>query len=413
MSTASRAIYAALAKPRPHPVSLALDTLNRPVNAKLIFAVIVLLSFVPLTLGFDYLNLQHNVAQRITQSSTQILLIGLSLLIFAIGYVKLSWNTGCAAVLCVCIAVLQILAVTHNQADPKNYVMPLAFPFFLLAGCVAYSLANRLDIQTRGKYVAKIVDALLVFFCLECVTRYAFSPFVRTALYAAYNDLPSGTVDWIYRYKMSVFFSDSNYTGLALLCLTAIMLSFRNSIRTRKVFLGYALIVATLSRAAILAAACQFLIYKLWRRRKFILATLVVTCPIAVFCLLRIYMSAGPEAFREIDPSLASKFLILQGMIGLFSNADIVQRLAGIGSGNTQGLLGIAAHDVIAVLALELGLLGSLLIAAYVWLLSKGSSRAVYLLLVPVLIAGFAAIDTSIPYFYIALGLLGAIKDQQ
>ncbi len=413
MSAASRAINAVLAKPRRHPVGFAVDALSHPLDAKAMLAAIIFLSFVPLTLGFDYLNLQHNVAQRIAQSSTQILLIGLSLLVLAIGCMKFSWETGCAVLVSFCIGALQLLAVAYNQADPKNYVMPLAFPFFLLVGSVAYALAIRLDSRTRAEYVAKIVDGLLAFFCLECVSRYAFSPFVRAALYTAYNDLPSGAVDWIYRYKMSVFFSDSNYAGLALLCLTAIMLSFRERVRTRKVVLAYALILATLSRAAIFAAACQFLIYKLWRLRRFIIAALVMVCPIAIFALLRIYVSAGPESFQQIDPSFASKFLILQGMAGLLSNADFLQRLVGIGSGNTQGVLGIAAHDVIAVLALELGLLGSVLTAAYMWLLSKRSSRAVYLLIVPVLIAGFAAIDTSIPYFYAALGLLGAMKDQQ
>jgi hypothetical protein len=216
--------------------------------------------------------------------------------------------------------------------------------------------------------------------------------------------------DALYRFKQSVFFSDSNSTGLALLCLIAAVLVFRQHTSKAQIFLAYALLIATLSRASIAAGFCQLIIYWFWRHRRWVLIAIAVCAPVLTFLLFTTYTSQGKESVASIDGSLASKFLVLQRMIGMYSDADALQRMVGIGVGNTQGMIGIAAHTLIATSALELGVVGSALICMYVWLLCRRSPKTFYLLVVPIVVNGFSLILPSMPFFYITLGALSVVK---
>jgi len=57
-----------------------------------------------------------------------------------------------------------------------------------------------------------------------------------------------------------------------------------------------------------------------------------------------------------------------------------------------------------------LGIGGSLLIAVYVWILSRKCPASIYLLIFPMVINGFSLVSTSMPYFFVALGLLAALR---
>src|SRR6185437_222690 len=76
--------------------------------------------------------------------------------------------------------------------------------------------------------------------------------------------------------------------------------------------------------------------------------------------------------------------------------------------GNSAGLIGLFAHNIAVTFALEMGILGFIATALYVWLLSKRSPSTSYILIIPVVINGFSLVSTSMPYFFVALGLLGA-----
>jgi hypothetical protein len=129
-----------------------------------------------------------------------------------------------------------------------------------------------------------------------------------------------------------------------------------------------------------------------------------------MFLLLTAYTSLGTESVVSIDGSLASKFLVLQRMIGMYSDADTLQRIVGIGVGNTEGMIGIAAHTLVATFVLELGVVGSVLICMYVWLVCRRSPKTFYLLVVPIIVNGFSLILPSMPFFYITLGALSVVK---
>jgi hypothetical protein len=381
------------------------STHNRDCNQKKakLLAACAILSFMPVTLGYA---VTHDIPVKIAQSSTQILLIVLCFVILITRRVSFGWDTWAATGVASCVGAAQILAVLHSPSEEKNYIMPVVFPLFLLAGPIALSLARDIQVEKNGKFVATIAKFLLAFFCLECATRYLFSPFVRIRL----EEIDA---DWFYRYKQSIFFADSNSVGLALLCLTAVLLVFRKHVSKKHLFLAYVLVAATLSRASITAGICQLFIYRFWRWRRWILLVVFVAVPVVVSLLFTDYSTGGSDSFSAVDESFASKFLILQQMVAMWPDADTLQKLVGIGAGNTEGFIGIAAHTIIAGFVFELGLAGSVLVIAYVWLLSRRSCKAFYLLTVPILINGLSLILTSMPYFYITLGLLSAVTDSR
>jgi hypothetical protein len=249
----------------------------------------------------------------------------------------------------------------------------------------------------------RIIHWVLAFLTIECVTRFIFSPYMPAT---AETDV----TDSLYLYKASLFFFDSNFAGIEILCLLAVMFSFRETIGRKKWLLAYVLLFATLSRASIAAGICQLVVYKLWRWRAWTLFGLLTAQALIVIQLFINFTTQGSEAIHDIDGSLSSKFFILSLMTDIYHRADAAQRLFGIGVGNLFNHAGIFAHNIVATLVLELGIGGSLLLIAYVWILSRKCPVSIYLLILPVAINGFSLVSTSMPYFFAALGLLTALR---
>jgi hypothetical protein len=148
----------------------------------------------------------------------------------------------------------------------------------------------------------------------------------------------------------------------------------------------------------------------LWRWRVWAFFGLLAAQVIAIYQLFLSYTTQGSQAIHDMDGSLASKFFILSLMTETYRRADTAQRLFGIGVGNLFNLAGIFAHNIVATFVLELGISGSLLFAAYVWILSRKCPASIYLLILPLVINGFSLVSTSMPYFFVALGLLAALR---
>ena len=216
--------------------------------------------------------------------------------------------------------------------------------------------------------------------------------------------------DSFYRYKFSLFFFDSNFVGIAILCLLSIMLTYKEAIGRNKLLLAYFLLFATLSRASIFAGLCQFAIYKLWRWRVWTLFGLLAAQVLIIGKLFMNFTTQGSEAIQAVDGSLSSKFYILSLMTETYGKADTEQRLFGIGVGNFSNLAGIFADNIGGTFVLELGIAGSALLVVYIWILCRKCPVAIYLLILPMVINGFSPVSTSMPYFFVALGLLGGLR---
>ena len=388
------------------PLTGWLELLFLPLNAERQLGIILCLSFIPF-LKFAFTD-QPSIWLSLIQGAPQIALILFSYLIAAF-YLSFEWQTLFAVFAIACIGISQLWGVANSPTGTKNFMMPVTFVLLMPIGIFARSLFSHLDPSRRGPFVARISKYILAIMSVELATRIAFSPFINVQEninsygFAAVND------DWFYRYKQSIFFSDANSVGIALLCLSALLLTFRNEIPRRQLALTYVLILATFSRASIIAAALQLVIVVFWRRRRWIVALLAIVAPIVLIRLVSWYLEEGSQTTQSVDASFLSKLYILSSMIDIFGHAGLLQRLCGIGSGNMQYLTGIAAHDIIVAFIVELGLAGSCLFLFYIWMLARKSPSAIFILLIPLLVNGFSLFLTTIPYVYTTLGIIGSV----
>jgi hypothetical protein len=158
------------------------------------------------------------------------------------------------------ISVSQAIGIAHSPAGEKNYLTPVLFLASLLIGPTMMLLARSYPPALLCRLMPRIIHWVLVFLTIECVSRLIFSPYMPAVTEADASDS-------FYLYKASLFFYDSNFAGIEILCLLAIMFAFRESIGRKKWLLAYLLLFATFSRASIAAGICQLVVYKLWRWR--------------------------------------------------------------------------------------------------------------------------------------------------
>jgi hypothetical protein len=352
------------------------------------FRAILIFSFVPVLI---YINL------------SQIFLLALCAVALCCYLVRIEADIFTALFLILLISVSQAIGIAHSPAGEKNYVTPFLFLTSLLIGPTMMLLARSYPPALLCRLMPRIIHWVLVFLTIECVSRLIFSPYMPAVSEADVSDS-------FYLYKASLFFFDSNFAGIEILCLLAIMFKFREAIGRKKWLLAYLLLFATFSRASIAAGICQLVMYKLWRWRIWTLFGLLATQGIVIVHLFTSYATQGSEAIHDIDGSLTSKFFILSLMTDIYRQADAAQRIFGIGVGNLFNLAGIFAHNIVATFVLELGIGGSLLFATYVWILSRKCPASIYLLVLPVVINGFSLISTTMPYFFVTLGLLAALR---
>jgi SAM-dependent methyltransferase len=337
---------------------------------------------------------------------SQIFLLLLCVAAFCCYFVRFQADIFAALCLILSIAVFQAIGIAHFSSADKNYLTPFLFITSLLIAPSTMILVRTLPQEDRDRIVPRVVRWVLTFLVIECITRFIFSPHM--------NPRPeTDLTDAFYRYKDSLFFVDSNFVGIEILCLLAIMFAYRKKFDRSQWLLTYLLLFATLSRASIAAGICQLLVYILWRWRGWTLIGLLAAQALVVAKLFLTYTTQGSSSISAIDGSFSSKFLILARMAASYTQADAVQKFFGVGVGDSINLIEIFAHNIVATLVLELGIGGSLLFVAYVWILSRKSPASIYLLVLPTIINGFSLVSTSMPFFFAALGLFGALRGSQ
>jgi hypothetical protein len=352
------------------------------------FRALLIFSFVPIPI---YINFSH------------IFLFVLCAIALCCYLVRFETDIFTAIFLILLTAGSQAIGIAHSPAAEKNYLTPALFLTSLLIAPVMMLLARQYPLARLYRLMPRVINGVLVFLTVESVSRLIFSPYLPAT---AGTDVS----DSFYLYKASLFFFDSNFVGIEILCFLAIMFVFKKEIGRKRWLLAYFLLFATLSRASIAAGICQLVIYKLWRWRVWAFFGLLAAQVIAIYQLFVSYTAQGSQAIHDMDGSLASKFFILSLMTETYRRADTAQRLFGIGVGNLFNLAGIFAHNIVATFVLELGIGGSLLFAVYVWILSRKCPASIYLLILPMVINGFSLVSTSMPYFFVALGLLSALR---
>jgi len=378
-----------------NPIGLALKPPQAAFSGSLlaclkliVFGALVTFSFVPIPI---HINL------------SQIILLVLSVGTLYICLVRLEVDILGTLLLILCMAISQAAGLIHSSVAEKNYLTPSLFLTSMLIGPAVMILARSYSRASLSRLMPRIINPILAFMVIECISRLILSPHMSVA---AESDLS----DSFYLYKSSLFFVDSNFAGIAILCLLSIMLTYKEVIGRNKLLLAYFLLFATLSRASIFAGICQFAIYKLWRWRVWTLFGLLAAQVLIIGKLFINFTTQGSAAIQAVDGSLSSKFYILSLMTDTYGKADTTQKLFGIGVGNFSSLAGIFAHNIVATFVLELGIAGSILLVIYIWILCRKCPVAIYLLILPMVINGFSLVSTSMPYFFVALGLLGGLR---
>lgn len=352
------------------------------------FYAILAFSFVPILI---YINL------------SQIFLLILCAVALCCYLVRLEVDMFAALFMILLISLSQAIGIAHSPALQKNYLTPSLFLTSLLIAPAMMLLVRSYPLSCLRRLVPRIINWVLIFLAIECISRFILSPNMPAT---AETDIS----DSFYLYKFSLFFVDSNFVGIEILCLLSVMFVFREEIGRKKWLLAYLLLLATLSRASIAAGICQLVIYKLWRWRVWAFLGLLAAYVSAIYQLLMSYTTRGPQAIHEVDGSLSTKLFILSLMTEIYRRADTAQRLFGIGVGNLYNMAGIFAHNIAATLVLELGISGSLLLAVYIWILSRKCPVSAYFLILPMVINGFSLVSTTMPYFFAALGLLAGLR---
>lgn len=329
----------------------------------------------------------------------------LALCILALGcYLAGAVADICAALFLIfLIALAQAAGIAHFSAADKIYLTSFLFITSLLIAPAILTLVRSIPAAVRDRMAPRILNWILAFLTIECISRLIFSPHMQVSPL-------TDTSDAFYRYKQSLFFVDSNFVGIEILCLLAIMFAYRDAIGRKRWLLVYALLFATMSRASIAAGICQLAMYIFWRWRVWTFFGLLAAQALIIVKLLGDYVRNGPQALHAVDGSFASKFLILSMMTRNYQQADMLQKLFGVGVDNTVTLMGIFAHNIVATFVLELGICGSILLAIYVWIFSRKCPVSIYLLVLPIIVNGFSLVSTSMPFFFAALGLLGALR---
>lgn len=353
----------------------------------LVLSATIILAFLPLNVGL-------NVSQG---------LLALALAIFAASsvmrgrYLVIAGRAYFPLILTFLLVTSQAIGTYTSPVEEKTYVTPLLFIICLLLTTL---VAVTKPLYFSDKWLGRSIRFLILFFVFEAVTRYILGP--------RYLARPQNEGSF-YLYKASFFYFDSNFVGIAIICLLAIMLAHRHLFGRAWFVLLYVLLLGTLSRASIFAGIIQLVLANSAKHRK-ALAWLLLICAPAIAYYLFGQFTSGSSSIQNIDGSFATKFYLLEQMVLTLQYSTMTQLLFGIGAGNTAGLLGMFAHNILVTAVLEFGAVGTLLLFVFVGFFCRKSPAAFYLLVLPVAMNGFSVVSASMPYFFVALGLLAATE---
>lgn len=315
-----------------------------------------------------------------------------SILIF-IGLLDFKSCIRIDAVVALSLACLAYTTIAHGiNSDPSAII---GYCIAITSGVVAYwALPNgTIGTTSARKSVYAYVYISIALGIIEAVYRIANPSFDRWNENQIKRMSDENLV--FYAYKISsIMYQDSNFVGMWLL-FTFLYTLFGPTPFSRmvKTFLGI-LIIATLSRAAIICMIIG-LFYKLYKRSAhkiaYILAGSITTFVGSIFIVT--------------DGSLLTKFEIIQSVALYVKDADTLGIIFGSGVGNSiHALVDRSSHGLLMTLFVETGLIGTLLygllVAAY---LNKAPSMrpavGIYFF------ASFSFASFATPYIFCLLAL--------
>lgn len=208
---------------------------------------------------------------------------------------------------------------------------------------------------------------------------------------------------YIYKFN-SVMYQDSNFVAMFILPLLFFWIYLNSVLKKKGHFVSILLsilIIATISRAAILSMLLFFIFYNfrnlIYRKRKFIFISSLLFIPL-------IYVYA--LSLAHIDGSFHSKFLIVSKTIDYLSSTNFINLLFGVGFGNASTVLNMGAHNIFVVNIVEAGLLGLILTIILWYKILLESKYKAGIVMFPYILAGLSFSSLAIPFVYIIFALI-------
>ncbi len=218
---------------------------------------------------------------------------------------------------------------------------------------------------------------------------------------------------FFYPYKFnSVMYADSNFVGVFIVVLFGLAeyLKYHQGQKMKvERWLLFLLVLATISRAAIMVVIFCGFVNLLWNKRGLIKfrIPILIALSVGLVCLVG-------SIFAQ-DESMMVKFNLLPHIMQYLSNSNLTTIAFGYGLGKSEFAMGtlLSAHDVVFQNLIEIGVVGLLLLLGF-WIsvMMKTRGEAGYVLSPFVLVALSATVHAA-PYFYSALAIICWLRSRK
>ncbi|MCU6210682.1 O-antigen ligase family protein [Morganella morganii] len=284
-------------------------------------------------------------------------------------------------------SVSQSIGLLYNPGKNITILPVIIFIYSWVISIFILETPPIIDKEQRKKIYIKVIHLSIIFFIIELLTRISIYQEDKTFLYS---------------FKKSLLYFDSNFAGLVIISILSFSfyLKKRLLLNTNKEIIILTLLTfLTMSRGAMFVAILlPFLFLGKYFKTKLILSLMIVLSTFIYMATNYILMDTN---YVSIDGSFNSKFYILKKSLYFFESLPMESKLFGIGLGNTESSINIYAHNIIATLLLEFGIIGSLLFLLFI-IYSVIKSKCYSLFIwVPTIIAGISLFGAYSPFIFI------------
>lgn len=305
-------------------------------------------------------------------------------------------------ILMVIVSILPAIYSVSNGSKIQDVMNFLFGPFIYIATVL---ICSNVPLEAIKKASVFFIKSSLFIFFVELIFRLAFFD----VMYLAGDKLSSLAVDdSFYNYKFASFmYEDSNYVGLQLVVLIGFSLCINRIVGKKLVgmplFLqGVLLVIGSLSRASMVATLLICFFYFLRNANR-------ITKLGLTFFVAMIFLPLSENLIN--DESFQSKIGILLLIFDNVTNLDARNLLAGSGIGMTSELIGIGAHNILALIFSEAGLFYSAIFGVFI--LRRAFRKSTNYVALGFLINGFSLATFAIPYLYLCLAILEQLDKKQ
>ncbi|WP_367680572.1 hypothetical protein [Candidatus Fukatsuia anoeciicola] len=227
-----------------------------------------------------------------------------------------------------------------------NILSPLLMMCSILISIGISESINKLKEIDRIKIYKNTFTIAIIFFLIEFTTRLVIG---------------DNNKEFIYKFKDSLFYFDSNFTGLVIMSMLFLIayLNIRFNYKSKlNKFIFFMLGTLTFSRAVIITMLIGSYVFnnkEKYKRRSIFICFSGLTL---FLFLVKFYIFNGIN-YKLIDNSFNSKFYIIEKIINFYNHQSIGTKLFGIGLGNSEKIIGIFAHNIFTTFFFEMGVIGS------------------------------------------------------